>query len=161
MTYIKWKPIGITLALILSTVAILWAQTAKPAKEVKRGQAYLSDKTTSGGNITVAKFLELIANPIYVKDEDGQFYPTTTFAYTYAERGLFEDETGRAFISTDYISSNCNDKLDKGMASDMRFRAKAGDTAFIDHVTFMAPATKDAKSMVPTKCGGIKLILTK
>lgn len=163
MKHVRWKPLATTLALLCCTVAILWAQKPKPVvKEPKRGQAYLSDKVTNGGNISVAKFLELINNPILVKDEDGQFYPVTSFTYTYAERGLFEDETGRAFISTDYISSNCNAQLDKGMASDMHYRAKAGDTAFIDFVTFLAPESKDGKTAAgPMKSGSIKLVLTK
>lgn len=156
----RWKQWGITTMLLAGTAGMLWAQQQKaPAKEDRKGQTYLSDKTTANGNISVDNFHKLIAEPVWVKDSAGNFYPVASFTYTYAERGIFEDETGKEFISTDYLSSHCKDKLDKGMANDMHYRAKPGDTAYIEQVMYMLPDKNGKQSAVQAQ--GIKLILTK
>jgi len=156
----RWKQWGITAVLIAGTAGMLWAQKQKaPVKDDRKGQAYLSDKATATGNISVDNFHKLISEPVWVKDSAGNFYPVQTFTYTYAERGMFEDETGKEFISTDYLSSHCKDKLDKGMANDMQYRAKAGDTAYIEQVMYLLPNKEGKQAAVQAQ--GIKLILTK
>lgn len=156
----RWKQWGITALICAGTAGVLWAQQQRaPLKEARHGQTYLSDKTTANGSISVANFKQLIKEPVWVKDSAGNFYTVQSFTYTYAERGLYEDETGREFISTDYLSSHCKDRVDTGMAKDMHFRAKPGDTAFIEQVMYALPA-KDGKAAI-TQAKGIKLVLTK
>lgn len=156
----RWKQWGITAVLMAGTAGILWAQKQNaPVKEERKGQTYLADKATANGTISLENFHKLITEPVWVKDSAGTFYPVQSFTYTYAERGIYEDETGKEFISTDYLSSHCKDRLDKGMAGDMHYRAKPGDTAYIEQVMYLQP-TKDGKQTA-VQAQGIKLVLTK
>lgn len=134
---------------------MLWAQ----AKADYKGSTYLSDKVTRSGNISVSQFLKLIQDTVWVKDKrDNSFLAPGSFKISYAERGLYEDETGKPLIVTDYIFSNCREKVDSGMLVDLKYRAKPGDTAYIEQVMFLNLNQRD-KVSVPSE--PIKLVLTK
>ncbi len=142
----------------ISAAWIIGAQTnAKPLPKWE-GITYLSDQQTTQGEVSVKKFLELIAGPIYVKDNrDSKIYPVNSFSITFGERGLYEDEAGKPMIVTDYITRRCTDKLDTAMLKELRFRAKPGDTAYIEHVMFRNENFNDrfSKESQP-----IKIVLT-
>lgn len=144
------------LTLVLSLGAwMLWAQ----AKADHKGVTYLSDKVTRSGNISVAEFLKLMQDTIWVKDKrDNSFLAPGSFKISYAERGLYEDETGKPIIVTDHIFSNCREKVDSGMLVDLKYRAKPGDTAYIEQVMFLNLKQKDKVSVLSEP---IKLVLTK
>jgi hypothetical protein len=98
---------------ILLGSIFIWAQKPQFEKKYYNGTAYLSDKVTKSGTIKVADFLRLVDQPLAVKDHrDGSFNEALIFVFTYAERGLYEDETGKPMIVTDYLSTNCKGTVD-------------------------------------------------
>lgn len=145
---------------LISAAWIIGAQTkAKPVAHQWDGMTYLNDQQTTQGNVSVKQFLDLIAKPVYVKDKrDDKFYPVNSFSITFGERGLYEDEAGKPMIVTDYITRRCTEQVDTGMLKELRFRAKPGDTAYIENVMFRNENLKDkfSKESQP-----IKIVLTK
>lgn len=144
--------------LLISAAWIIGAQTkAKPVHQWE-GITYLSDQQTTQGELSAKKFVELIAGPIYVKDNrDNKICSVNSFSITYGERGLYEDEAGKPMIVTDYITRRCTDKVDTAMLKELRFRAKPGDTAYIEHVMFRNENFKDKFSK---EAQPIKIVLT-
>ncbi|OJV55869.1 MAG: hypothetical protein BGO31_17430 [Bacteroidetes bacterium 43-16] len=144
----------------MSTAWIIGAQTkAKPVVPKWSGITYLQDQQTTDGEVSVKKFIELISKPIYVKDNrDNKFYTVNSFTITFGERGLYEDEAGKPMIVTDYLTRRCTDQVDTAMLKELRFRAKPGDTAYIENVMFRNENFKDKFSQ---EAQPIKIILTK
>ena len=137
----------------------IWAQKPSSEKRAYNGKAYLNDKVTSTGKISVADFLNLLDKPIWVKDSrDNSIQPALVFVYTYAERGMYEDETGKPMIVTDYLSSNCKGTVDTITIYEMKYRAKPGDTAYFESIEFFNKEQKDKQGQAAEP---IKLILTK
>ncbi|HLU17108.1 MAG TPA: hypothetical protein VKZ76_03550 [Edaphocola sp.] len=153
----KLKKAGMLCLALAAGVWMLAAQDAGPNQYM--GETFLSDKVTRSGNISVADFLKLMQDTLWVKDKrDGKLIPVGSFVFSYAERNLYEDETGKPFIMTDLMYANCKSSLDSGTFVDMRYRAKPGDTAFIEEVRFLNRAQKDKISVFSSP---IKLVLTK
>lgn len=145
---------------LISAAWIIGAQTnTKPVAHQWDAVTYLNDQQTTQGTVSVKKFLELIDKPVYVKDNrDNKFYPVNSFSITFGERGLYEDEAGKPIIVTDYITRRCTEQVDTGMVKELRFRAKPGDTAYIENVMFRNENFKDRFSK---KSQPIKIVLTK
>lgn len=145
---------------LLSAAWIIGAQTkAKPVVPQWDAVTYLNDQQTTQGEVSVKKFLELIDKPVFVKDNrDNKFYQANSFSITFGERALYEDEAGKPMIVTDYITRRCTERMDTGMVKELRFRAKPGDTAYIENVMFRNESFKDkfSKESQP-----IKIVLTK
>ncbi|HTO17319.1 MAG TPA: hypothetical protein VLZ83_16255 [Edaphocola sp.] len=152
----KILKIGILIVLGLTLgFGVIWAQTK--LNSTKKGETYMNDKQTKSGNIKVDDFINLIQNPLWVKDtRDSSFIPLYSFRFTYAERGLFEDAEGKPKIFTDYMFYNCKDQLEPTMIKDVKSRVKPGDTVFIEQVHFKNPKFKDN---YPMPSSSLKLIL--
>ncbi len=150
------KSVLLTLGFSLGAF-LLWAQAQK--KIEFKGNTFLSDKVTQSGSISVSNFLKLIQDTIWVQDNrDNSFLAPGSFKFSYAERGVYEDEAGKPMIVTDYIFSNCRAVVDSGMLVDMKYRAKPGDTAYFEQVLFLNLKQKDKTSV---HAAPIKLVLTK
>lgn len=136
----------------------IWAQQAQKERKSYTGTAFLDDKVTSTGKISVADFLKLLDKPLWVKDKrDNSMHPALVFVYTYAERAMYEDETGKPMIVTDYLSTNVKGTVDTTTMFEMKYRAKAGDTAFFESIEFFNNDQKDKQGQAAEP---IKLILT-
>lgn len=146
--------------LTLGFSLVAWMLLAQAQKKVEyKGKTFLSDKVTQSGTISVSNFLKLIQDSMWVQDNrDNQFIAPGNFKFTYAERAMYEDEAGKPIIMTDYLFSNCRGVVDSGMLVDMKYRAKPGDTAYIENVTFLNLKQKDRASV---SAEPIKLVLTK
>jgi hypothetical protein len=107
----------------------------KPPKTVFKGKTFLSGGTISSGKISKKMFDSLIALPLYSQDTAGNLNRVNEFTFTYAERGIFEDSTGKERIMTDYFNQYC----EKGVLPEdwlryVRERSKFGDSAIFQNI---------------------------
>lgn len=124
--------IGMFLLGMMSLVLITKAQQpkAKEKKVVYKGNAYLSDGQTGNGKIKKADFDAMLDKGLIAKDSADRPHPVGSFVFMYAERGLFEDSTGKLRIMSDNYSLQCDDgRLPADWVKNIRERSKAGDTA--------------------------------
>ncbi len=99
----------------------------------------------------------MIAYPLIAKDTQGVEHRVINFSFGYAERGLFEDSTGKLKIMTDYYATESEQgKLPEFWIKNIRERSKAGDTAYFDLI--MANYTDTGKSYFYAE--PIKLLIT-
>lgn len=119
---------------IAGAFTLAQAQQQQPKKKpVHKGKAFLADGKTNSGGISKAAFDSLMAYPLIAKDTLGREHKVLGYTFSYAERGLFEDSTGKLKIMTDYYGT----ETEKGLLPDywlktMRDRTKGGDTAYFD-----------------------------
>lgn len=147
------------LLLLGLTLTLGYALAQSKNNATKKGTTYLNDKLTQSGNISVKDFVTLIQSPLWAKDSrDSSFAPVHSFRFTYAERGLYEDQQGKPMIFTDYMFYNCKSQLDTFMLKDVRSRVKPGDTVLIEQVQFINPKIKGSFLMPSSS---LKLVLTK
>jgi hypothetical protein len=148
----------IGLGIIGMSVGILVAQTQKPPKKVSfKGKSYLYGGMISGGKISKSVFDSLIAYPLVASDTANNMREVVRFMFTYAERGLYEDSTGRPRIMTEYYyTEGIKDKLPEDWVPVIRKRSKAGDTALFYDITAAYPDTLHKRFYTEP----IKLIIT-
>lgn len=131
--------LGIACLGLASIVFMAQAQQnkqAKPAKKiVYKGKTFLNDGITGNGTITKANFDALLNKNLLSKDSNNILRPVNFFVFMYAERGLYEDSTGKLKIMTDNYSLQCdNGKLPEDWIKNIRQRSKAGDTAYFNNI---------------------------
>ncbi len=102
------------------------------------GTTLLNDQVTNGGYISKADFDKLMLQPFWVKDStSGKVYPVAGFSFTYAERGLYEDTTGKPLVITDYAGTESTSQLlPEYYTRELLNRSKSGDTAVISNVVY-------------------------
>ena len=131
--------------LLLAFAGGLVAQTTKnqpkeKKKIVHRGTSYLAGGNITSGTISKKAFDSLIALPLIAKDTLGNERQVVDFVFSYAERGLYEDSTGRPMIVTDYLSVSCpGGRLPDEWVKMLHDRSKRGDTAYVDEVLAVYP----------------------
>lgn len=103
-------------------------------KVVHKGKTYLLNGTGSG-KISKKMFDSLISYNLIARDSQNREHPVIQFTFTYAERGAYEDTTGRLRIMTDYNSIESEQgKLPDFWMRNLKERSKAGDTAIFSEV---------------------------
>jgi len=153
--------IFIIIALAVPGFFIARAQyTRKPLERKKiihKGTTYLADGVTGSGTISKKRFDSLIALPVISRDSSGVERPVIEFVFSYAERALYEDSTGRPVVMTDYFSTTCpGGKLSDDWVKVIRDKSKKGDTAYIDEVTAVYPDTLHTRFYTTP----VKLVIT-
>ena len=112
----------------------------EPKKIVHKGTTYLADGTINGGTISKRKFDSLIALPVISRDTSGVDRSVVEFVFSYAERALYEDSTGRPLVMTDHFSTPCpGGKLPDDWVKIIREKSKKGDTVYIEEVMAAYP----------------------
>lgn len=145
--------IGISLMVAVSTAQ----KPQAPKKVVYKGKAYLAGGNISGGKISKKQFDSLIAFPLIAKDTTNADRSVSSFTFTYAERGVYEDSTGKPRIMADYYTTEGEQgKLPAGWVEQIRSRTKEGDTVFYLHVMGTYPDSLHTRFPAEP----IKLILT-
>ena len=143
---------------LVSFVFVTQAQQAKPAKKVVyKGTTFLNDGATTNGKISKANFDAMLDKNLVAKDSNSVSHPVNFFVFMYAERGLFEDSTGKLKIMTDNYSLQCdNGKLPADWIKNIRQRSKAGDTAYFNNIR----ASYDQAGKYHFYAEPLKLIIT-
>lgn len=103
-------------------------------KIVHKGKTYLFNGI---GNGKISKKLldSLLNYNLIARDTQNREHPVIQFTFTYAERGAYEDSTGKLRIMTDYYSIESEKgKLPDFWMRNLRERSKAGDTAIFSEV---------------------------
>ncbi len=130
--YIKLLVLGAVLIVFSNS----FAQQNKNAKKkvVYKGKSFLADGTGSG-NIPVEKFKSLLDKGLIARDTAEVNHPVHAFIFMYAERGVFEDSTGKLRIMSDNFSLPCDDgKLPDYWVKGIKEKSKAGDTVLYSNI---------------------------
>lgn len=132
--------LGIFSGLLYFSILFATAQNRKPTtiqpKQYK-GKAYLADGQTFEGRIDKAKFDSLIQLPIVIIDTAGKIRKSINYTVTYAERGLFEDSTGKRKIMADYYSIvAAGGEIPEHWVKGILEITKHNDTAIINNIEF-------------------------
>lgn len=133
-------------ALCLVTISV-WAQKAKKeAKPASKAAApavkkevvvYLGNSTMNNGPISKPVFDSLMAQGLKV---EGNIGTVSGFAFTYAERGIFEDSVGDPIERVELLTEFCKgDTLTRVIKNSLPDRTKNGDTAFFDRIMVHLP----------------------
>jgi|SRR5690606_6898083 len=137
------------IVLVALTAGVSYAQQAevKPKKPKPKGEAYLAGGQYGSGSIPLAQFDSLIGKPLIARDTLGRFCPVIKFDFTFAERGLYEDSTGRLTIMTDYYvtPSDSGALLPPFWIEQLKRRAKIGDTVYFDQILAEYPDSVNAQ----------------
>lgn len=145
--------IGISLIVAVSTAQ----KPQAPKKVVYKGKAYLAGGTIRSGKISKKQFDSLIALPLIAKDTTNAERSVSSFSFTYAERGVYEDSTGTPRIMTDYYATESEQgKLPVSWVTQIRSRTKEGDTVFYLNVMGIYPDSLHSRFHAEP----IKLVLT-
>lgn len=115
------------------------AQPSKPVMEVAIGRS----GDFHGGVISEKDFDAVAPRGVHIKDPQGAFIEG--FAFTYAERNLYEDSAANEKLVTEYFSEYCmGDTLSPIIAQTIADRTKPGDTAYYDDIHIRLPNGKSA-----------------
>ncbi|WP_118951836.1 hypothetical protein [Taibaiella helva] len=118
--------IGISMGVVAST-----AQKPQVGKKKYKGKAFLAGGTIGSGKISKKLFDSLIAYPLAGLDTANKERAVASFMFSYAERGVYEDSTGKLRIMADYYATeSTKGKLADDWVAQIRTRSKQGDTAF-------------------------------
>ncbi len=92
--------------------------------------------------LSKALLLALFQKPLLVTAGDAA---VSSFAFTYAERGVYEDSVGNPLLLTDYLTEYClGDTLSQNIKLLLPPRVKAGDTVYISDIKVKAAAAGKA-----------------
>jgi len=140
-------------------VGNLFAQKKEGPKIVKHsGKTFMAGGTFSGGTLSPTVFDSLILLPMMSMDTLNQPHPVTYFFFTYIERNLYEDSTGRPEILADYIGFNSVEgKVPEIWIKSLKERVKEGDTVLISNVE----SFYNDKKLTKFYTEPIKIIITK
>lgn len=121
--------------IVLGTLAFqVQKKPAEQKKIVHKGKTYLFNGM-SGGKISKKMFDSLLNYNLIARDTQNREHPVIQYTFTYAERGAYEDSTGRLRIMTDYYSIGSEKgKLPDFWMRNLKERSKAGDTAIFSEV---------------------------
>lgn len=132
-----YKYILLSMGLFLSSGMISNGQNKKDSlkEDTKSFNIQFGNNANDYALVTKDQFKTLTKMPIYLKDENGNFYISKAFELLYAEWGVFEDSTGRDRIMVDYhpisvVGSQIPDYFFEYINS----IAKGGDTLSIFNV---------------------------
>jgi hypothetical protein len=152
---------NLVLLLFLLVAAGLWAQT-KDKKSVKAPKVYHvpvylgHSGVTDGSKLSKHLFDSLLLQGLVARDTANVNYTVDGFAFTYAERNLYEDSVGQLMWMTDFLTEYCyGDTLSTFLQGNITGRSKAGDTVYFDNITLKNPVGKGAIGRP------IRLVLTK
>lgn len=150
----------IGLSIISIVFGVLIAHAQKPGEKKKivyKGTSYLFGGQYGNGRISKKAFDSLIGYGLVAKDTSGQLHPVSRFTFVYAERGAYEDSTGKLRIMADYYSVESDaGKLPEFWIKSLKERTKRGDTAFFSEI--WAPYTDSAKAHF--RAEPLRLIIT-
>jgi hypothetical protein len=140
--------------IVFSTLAF---QAPRGSKKVSyKGKAYLADGTGSG-KISKRAFDSLLNFSLIARDSQNKEHLVSQYVFTYAERAVYEDSTGKLQIMTDYYSIESDKgKLPEYWLRSLKERTKAGDTAIYSEIISNYSDTQRTKFYVPP----LKLIIT-
>lgn len=131
----------VSLILLIAFVPLAQGDNHDNGK-MKVVKPYLGHSDYSGGMISKTLFDSLIKQGITAKDSVGNEYEVIDFTFSYIERNLYEDSTGRLVVMSDYLSEYClGDTLSSGF-HDFIYqdnRTKHGDTVYLDKVRVSLP----------------------
>lgn len=111
-----------------------WHQAASQANKNQTSPvvhiAKLGTNGYTSGKLSWRVVDSILQLKINVTDQKtGKTIPASAFAFYYAERGLFEDSTGRPKIMTEYYTLNLEgDSIPRYMTRGYKDKAKRGDT---------------------------------
>jgi len=111
-------------------------------KKLKVFTTYLGSSDYKGGMIPKPVFDSLIRKGVSARDSAGNNYKVSEFVFSYSERNIYEDSTGKLVIMTDYLSEYClGDTLSPSFQNFIYrdHRTKHGDTVYLDKVKVMLP----------------------
>lgn len=151
---------NLVLLLLLLVAAGLWAQT-KDKKAVKpkvyHVPVYLGRSgVTDGSKLSKHLFDSLLLQGLVARDTTNTNYTVDGFAFTYAERNLYEDSVGQLMWLTDFLTEYCyGDTLSTFLQGNITGRSKPGDTVYFDNITLRNSEGKGASGRP------IRLVLTK
>jgi hypothetical protein len=155
------KYLGILLVSGL-TLTLFSFQQQKPKEQPKKkkivfkGKTFLAGGTYGNGTIPVEKFESLMKLPLVSIDTANVTHPVIEYTFTYAERGAYEDSTGKLRIMTDYFTANSdNGLLPQYYLNSLNGRIKYGDTVYYSEVISSYGDSASRYHSLP-----IKLILT-
>lgn len=150
----------LSIPLLLAGLFVLFSAQTKKEHLEEDGYVLFSDGRYTD-SISVEKFLINMGKPLSVVNNANDTYSVVNYRFSYAERGLYEDPTGKPFIDAEYLTGFYESKMDTPMLMEMFRRAKPGDTAYIEEVKYIVPAkTKGAKPFV-YKSKPLKIFLTR
>jgi hypothetical protein len=121
------------------TLTLFSFQQEKPKEQKKKivykGSTFLAGGIYGNGKIPAKVFDSLVRLPLISKDSANVTHPVIEYSFTYAERGAYEDSTGKLQIMTDYFTTIS----DKGLLPDyylnsLKDRIKYGDTVYYSEV---------------------------
>jgi len=145
--------------LLLSSMGMMSLMTDNDKnKTVKVITAYLGNSDYSNGTIAKRTFDSLLKQGITARDSAGNSYKVTDFTFSYGERNLYEDSTGKLMVLTDYLSEFCTgDTLTTAFKHFVYVdkRTKPGDTAYLDKIRVHVPNGGNLGAK------GMRFILTK
>jgi hypothetical protein len=123
------------IGIVFSTLAFqVQKKPVEKKKIVHKGKTYLFNGT-SNGSISKKMFDSLLNYNLVARDTQNREHPVIQYTFTYAERGAYEDSTGKLRIMTDYYSVESEKgKLPDYWINSIRERSKAGDTAMFYEV---------------------------
>lgn len=103
-------------------------------KIVHKGKTYLFNGI-GNGKISKKMFDSLLDYNLIARDTQNREHPVIQYTFTFAERGVYEDSTGKLRIMTDYNSIESEKgKLPDFWIRNLKTRIKAGDTAMFSEV---------------------------
>ncbi|RYE22946.1 MAG: hypothetical protein EOP51_11915 [Sphingobacteriales bacterium] len=134
-------------ALLLAATATAWAQDKKTAEKTKTAKpkvvpvpVYLGNSNINGGKLTKQTFDSLLGQGLKGKDSSGNIYKVNGFAFTYAERNLYEDSVGNPIVVTDNLAEYCfGDTVSTFILGNIHDRSKNGDTVYFDNISLTSP----------------------
>lgn len=112
-----------------------------------------------GSRVSVSQLDSLLALPIYLNDNEGNVFLSEGYEFLYAERGAYEDSTGKPVILTDYLSINVfGSTIPAFFADEIRTLYKAGDTLIYGHIIGKKTGAEKPETISSTP---IKIVITK
>jgi len=155
------KYLKFSLPLLMSVGLVANAQNAK-APETSKAlyTATLGENGyKNGSRVSVNKLDSLLALPIYLTDTAGNTYLSEGYEFLYAERGAYEDSTGKPVILTDYLSINVfGSTIPVFFADEIRTLYKAGDTLIYGHIMGKKLGAEKPETITSTP---IKIVITR
>lgn len=149
--------IGVLCALLAAFIMYAQKPVQGKPKVTFKGTTYADNGAIAAGKISVKDFERVLKSKLVSKDSAGRLNPVISFNFSYAERGVFEDSTGKMRIMTEYyaIQSELGELPDFFLNS-IKGLAKHGDTIIYNEIlTFFPDSAKTRYYSKP-----LRLILT-
>lgn len=116
--------------ILVSSTKTLLSQANKSEGASKTYMSILGNNGYTSGKVSWTIVDSLLQLKVAVKDpQSGKIYPAVGFSFYYAERGLYEDSTGKPKILTEYYTLNLEgDSIPRFLNRGYQSKAKRGDT---------------------------------